>query len=190
MPKTEKNFINVSTKSGDAGETGLADGRRVAKQSLVFSALGDLDETNSWLGVVIAHMDEHFSKHKKVLFEIQEHLFYVGAEVAASPTTKLKKEALVLIEKESHQLQASMEKDWTTKFLMPGGSTLGSYCDMARAVCRRAERSVAAYGAEGTVSPLVRQYMNRLSDYLYVLRCYINQELSVTEKPFIKKQSK
>ena len=188
MPKlTKTTLINVSTKTGDKGESGLADGRRVAKQSLVFSALGDIDETNSWIGVVIAHMDDRFADQKEILFSIQEDLFYVGAEVAASPTTKLSKKALELIEKQSNQLQASMAEGWTTKFLMPGGSQLGSYCDMARAVCRRAERSVAMYSAEGTVSLLVRQYMNRLSDYLYVLRCFINQELDVKEKQFLKK---
>lgn len=189
MPKT-KNFITVSTKTGDKGESGLADGRRVGKHSLVFSALGDIDETNSWIGVIIAHMDNRFDHHKQFLFSVQEQLFYVGAEVAASPSTKLSTAALTQLEKESDKLQKSMADDWTTKFLMPGGSTLGSYCDLARAVCRRAERSVAAYGAEGTVSTLVRQYMNRLSDYLYVLRCFVNQELEVTEKKFVSTNSK
>lgn len=188
MPKSsKKQLINISTKTGDKGESGLANGQRVAKHSLVFNALGDIDETNSWIGLIIANMDDRFDQHKKILLNIQEQLFYVGAEVAAAPTTKLKKEALETIENESDALQRSMVEDWTTKFLMPGGSALGSYCDLARAVCRRAERSVAAYGAEGTISDLVRQYMNRLSDYLYVLRCFVNQELLVTEKPFIKK---
>jgi cob(I)alamin adenosyltransferase len=187
MPKPKKQLINVTTKTGDTGESGLANGRRVAKQSLVFHALGDIDELNSWLGVLIAHMDVRFEPHREMLFNIQEQLFYVGAEVAASPTTKFSKTALEQLEKESDRLQRSMTDDWTTKFLMPGGSKQGSYCDVARAVCRRAERSVAQYGAEGTVSSLVRQYMNRLSDYLYVLRCFINQELAVEEKPFIKK---
>lgn len=189
MPKTsKKQLVNVSTKTGDTGQSGLADGRRVGKHSLVFGALGDIDELNSWIGVVIAHMDDkRFERVRKVLQQVQEHLFYVGAEVAASPTTKLKAESLELIELESAALQGSMVEGWTTKFLMPGGSQLGGFCDVARAVCRRAERSVAAYGAEGTISPLVRQYMNRLSDYLYVVRCFVNQELSVAEKPFIKK---
>ncbi|MDQ5951738.1 MAG: cob(I)alamin adenosyltransferase [Patescibacteria group bacterium] len=189
MPKTsKKQLINVSTKTGDKGESGLADGRRVAKYSLVFTALGDIDELNSWIGLVVAGMEDvRFKQERAVLRQVQEQLFYVGAEVAASPTTKLAAEALGMIESESEKLQGSMGEDWTTKFLMPGGSMLGGYCDLARAVCRRAERSVAAYGAEGTISPLVRQYMNRLSDYLYVLRCFVNQELAVKEKQFIKK---
>jgi cob(I)alamin adenosyltransferase len=189
MPKTSKKQpVNVSTKTGDKGESGLADGRRVAKHSLVFMALGDIDELNSWIGLVVTSMeDERFSRQREVLQQVQEQLFYVGAEVAASPTTKLKAEALEMIETESSYLQQSMAEGWTTKFLMPGGSVLGGYCDLARAVCRRAERSVAAYGAEGTISLLVRQYMNRLSDYLYVVRCFVNQELAVEEKQFIKK---
>lgn len=189
MPKTsKKQLLNVSTKTGDKGESGLADGRRVGKHSLVFGALGDIDELNSWIGIVVAHMnDRRFEGQRQVLLKVQEHLFYVGAEVAASPTTHLKAEALKLIEQESNSLQRSMAEGWTTKFLMPGGSPLGGFCDVARSVCRRAERSVAAYGAEGTIPPLVRQYMNRLSDYLYVVRCFVNQELAVAEKQFIKK---
>lgn len=184
MPKRQ--LLKVSTKTGDTGESGLADGRRVSKHSLVFSALGDVDELNSWLGLVVASMDQRFEQQKQVLLEVQEQLFYVGAEVAASPSTLLKESALKKIEKESDKMQLLMADDWTTKFLLPGGSVLGGYCDIARAVCRRAERSVAAYGGEGTVRPLVRQYMNRLSDYLYVLRCYVNQELAVIERKFIK----
>jgi cob(I)alamin adenosyltransferase len=189
MPKTsKKQLINLSTKTGDKGESGLADGRRVSKHSLVFTALGDIDVLNSYIGLVMAGMDDQrFKKQKLVLAQVQEQLFYVGAEVAASPTTQLKLEALELIETESNKLQLSMAAGWTTKFLMPGGSTLGAHCDLARAVCRRVERSVAAYGAEWTISTLVRQYMNRLSDYLYVLRCFVNQELAVHETQFIKK---
>lgn len=189
MPKSSKKQpLNVSTKTGDKGESGLANGRRVAKHSLVFSALGDIDELNSWLGLVVASMDDQrFTQQRAVLLTLQEQLFYVGAEVAASPTTKLAADAVKLIEMESQQLQNEMAAGWTTKFLLPGGSVLGGYCDVARAVCRRAERSVAAYGAEGTVSPVVRQFMNRLSDYLYVVRCFVNQEQAVIEKQFIKK---
>lgn len=189
MPNTSKKQpLNVSTKTGDAGESGLADGKRLAKHSLVFTVLGDIDELNSWIGLIVASMEDgRFGGQQELLRQVQEHLFYVGAEVAASPNTKLKTESLELIEAESERLQGSMAEGWTTKFLMPGGSTLAAYCDLARAVCRRAERSVAAYSVEATVSILVRQYMNRLSDYLYVLRCFVNQEQSIEEKPFIKK---
>lgn len=183
----QRKLIKVSTKTGDKGESGLANGQRVAKSSLVFSALGDLDELNSWIGVIIANMDDRFTTHKETLLDIQEQLFYVGAEVAASPKTKFSKKALTRIEKESDELQLKMADDWHAKFLLPGGSQLGAWCDVARAVCRRAERSVAKYADEGTVSSLVRQYINRLSDYLYVLRCFINQEQAVTEKEFISK---
>lgn len=186
-------FLSVSTKTGDAGESGLADGRRLPKHSLVFTVLGDLDELNSWLGMVLAQMKTapgRFTPAEKMLSEVQEQLFYLGAEVASARDATVLPAQLQRMEKESEKLQRSMGSDWTSKFLMPGGSELGAWLDLARSVCRRAERSLSAFAVQETVSPAARQYLNRLSDYLYVLRCYVNQELVVDERPFIKRSSK
>lgn len=191
MPKLTKTQLTaISTKTGDRGESSLADGRRVAKSSLVFSALGDVDELNSWLGLLVCLLDKQFAKPRQTLLKVQEDLFYLGAELAASPTSTLSATAIKKIESESTHLQQLMAKDWTKKFLLPGGSAQAAQLDIARAVCRRAERSVATYGAEGMVSIRIKRYLNRLSDYLYVLRCFVNQELVVTEKKFISTTSK
>lgn len=180
-------MIAVSTKTGDQGKTSLADGRRLAKTDVVFAAIGDLDELNSWLGLLAVKFGSEFQKYRDQLYLIQDTLFYLGAELAASPTTKLDAKMLAKLEKQSDQLQKLMAKDWHTKFLLPGGTELGAYLDIARTVCRRAERSVVALADKIEIRPIVLQYLNRLSDYLYILRCFINHALEYQEKKFEKR---
>ncbi len=180
-------MIAISTKTGDQGQTGLADGRRLAKTEVVFSAIGDLDELNSWLGLLAVKFGSEFVKYRDQLYVIQDTLFYLGAELASSPTTKLDDKMLTKLEKQSDQLQTLMAQDWHTKFLLPGGTELGAYLDIARTVCRRAERSVVLLSVQTQVRPIVLQYLNRLSDYLYVLRCFVNHALEYQEKVFRKK---
>lgn len=191
MPK--RTLIQISTKTGDRGETGLASGHRLAKDALVFEVVGTLDELNSWLGVVTAHFEtltaskKNRSDNEKLqqrLYHIQDTLFYIGAEIAGSPTANLAEQKLSELEKWSDSLQHKMTDNWTTQFLLPGGTQLGAWMDIARTVCRRAERILVSYSREVAVRPLLLKYLNRLSDYLYVARCYVNQELSYTEKPF------
>jgi cob(I)alamin adenosyltransferase len=182
-------MLSISTKTGDLGESGLANGQRLPKHSLVFEVLGSLDELNSWLGVVVAELvDSDFSQHtlqRAFLLKVQDTLFYIGAELAQSPKTRLKKSALSALEKTSAELQENMRAEWTTTFLLPGGSLLAAHIDVARAVSRRVERVVVQYARTTLVSPLVLQYLNRLSDYLYLLRCEVNLTKKVGEKPFI-----
>jgi cob(I)alamin adenosyltransferase len=196
MPK--KAVIQISTKTGDTGISGLANGQRLAKDQLVFEVVGSLDEVNSWLGVVVAHFDPNFATSvnksggtnlKEQLLHIQNTLFYIGAEVAGSPTAQLEAAELTKIEQWSELLQHQLADNWTTKFLLPGGSPLGAWLDVTRTVCRRCERVLVSYKSQATVRPLLLQYMNRLSDYLYLLRCYANQEVLFQERPFIAKSS-
>lgn len=191
MPK--RTLIQISTKTGDHGETGLASGHRLAKDALVFEVVGTLDELNSWLGVVLSHVDTSFATHtkqtesqhaKERLYHIQDTLFFLGAEIAGSPNAKLAAGELEQVEEWSDELQTKMAENWTTQFLLPGGTPLGAWMDIARTVCRRCERVLVSYSREVAVRPLLLQYLNRLSDYLYVLRCWANQELSYAEKPF------
>lgn len=114
-------------------------------------------------------------------------MFYVGAELAKAKNTKLEGRLVKQLEKESDNLQNLLAKDWHTKFLLPGGTELGAYLDITRTVCRRAERSLVQLSQKDTVRPVVLQYFNRLSDYLYVLRCHINHTLEYQEKQFQKK---
>lgn len=186
----KKQLISVSTKTGDDGTSGLANGQRLAKSAPVFSVLGDIDELNSWLGLIVAHMGSRWAEQRVVLEKVQDSLFYVGAELAQSPNTKLDTEVVKLVESATTSLQNELADDWTTKFLLPGGSVLGAYCDVARSVCRRSERGVVGYTQSVPVSDTVRQFINRLSDYLFVLRCWLNQQQEVIEKKFVKKLSK
>lgn len=181
------NQISVSTKTGDKGTSGLANGERVPKDDLVFEVIGALDEVNSWLGLIAAKFDNQFHKQRKFLFEIQDTLFYIGAEVAKSPKAKLSEQSLKKLERKSAALQKSLSDDWTTKFLLPGGTELGGYLDLARAVCRRAERRLFAYGKQEKVRPIIGKYLNRLSDYLFVLRCFVNHAVEYDEQKFISK---
>ncbi len=179
-------IIKVSTKTGDQGQSGLIDGQRVAKSHPLFAAIGDVDELNSWLGLVVAKLSNEFAEHREFLLAVQDTLFYLGAELARSKTTKLQSKMVSELEERSDELQRLLAKDWHTKFLLPGGTELGSYLDITRTVCRRAERSVVALSQHEEVRPVVFQYLNRFSDYLYILRCFINHSLEYQEKQFVK----
>lgn len=180
----KKQFISISTKTGDKGESGLANGKRLPKDNEVFAVIGDLDELNSWIGLLVVKLGDEFKTHKDFLIEIQDTLFYVGAELALSPTTKLSETALNKLEDKAQQLQLSLKDDWHTKFVLPGGTELGAYLDITRSVCRRAERTIVGYTQDAEVSTLVRQYINRLSDYLYLLRCFVNHAVEYNERKF------
>lgn len=175
---------SISTKTGDKGETGLANGQRVPKKSLVFEVVGTLDELNSWLGLVVVKMDTSFHEHRTFLLKVQDTLFYIGAELTHSPKAQLTTEKLKELEGVADKLQQSMASDWHTKFLLPGGTELGAWLDIARTVCRRAERGAWALADEETVSEIILKYLNRLSDYLYLLRCFTNQAVEFEEKKF------
>lgn len=176
--------ISITTKTGDQGLTTLASGQRLSKDSVVFGVIGDLDELNSWLGLVAAMLGESFSDHKQFIYHIQDTLFYIGAEVAQSPTANLTPQAVTDLEEQQAILYRELEDNWHTKFLLPGGTQLGGYLDVTRSVARRVERAVVAYHQQQAVSAVVRQYLNRLSDYLYLLRCFVNQQEQYVEKEF------
>lgn len=177
-------MLSVSTKTGDRGTSGLANGQRVGKDDPIFDVLGTQDELNSWLGVCIAKLDHQFQVQKDFLFQVQDTLFYIGAELAQSPKAKLTKPSLDLLEKYSDDLQAQMDEGWTTKFIYPGGNEVAAWLDVARTVSRRLEREVVKYAKNNQVSPMILKYVNRLSDYLFVLRCFVNSKMEYQERKF------
>ena len=179
----DKAMQNISTKTGDKGETSLADGRRVSKADLRVRVVGDLDELNSWLGVVVSHLGDAFTEQRQFLKTIQQDLFTLGAEIALADTEQVDQQLLEQIEQRSQALQQTMAKNWHSKFLLPGGVPTAAWTDVARTVCRRVERSLVALSEQDqqAVRPLVIKIINRLSDYLYVLRCFINQKLEFKE---------
>lgn len=182
-----RQLVKVSTKTGDKGDSSVISGERFPKNHPVFEAVGTLDELNSWLGLVTAQLATEFGEHKQFLLSVQDTLFYLGAELAQSPKTKLKQSAVNHLEKASDTLQQLMAEDWHHKFLLPGGTVIGANIDIARTVCRRAERAVVSLDGAQQVRPVVLRYLNRLSDYLYILRCFINHALEYQEKQFIQK---
>jgi cob(I)alamin adenosyltransferase len=181
----KKPITSISTKTGDSGESGLITGERVAKDASIFEAIGTVDELNSWLGLVISQFENQFESQKEQLITIQEQLFYLGAELAGSKTAVITEQALRDLEQQAHQLQTALSDNWHTKFVFPGGTQLGAHCDVARAVCRRTERVLVTLSREHKQSKLVMQYINRLSDYLYLLRCFVNEQVSFDERQFI-----
>ena len=177
---------SISTKTGDCGQTSLANGERVAKDSLVMETVGTLDELNSWIGLAITHFEGDFQAQKKSLEQVQQDLYQLSAVIVQAPQVKFKKLALSELEKQSESLQSIMGDSWHNKFLRPGGTKLAAQLDVARTICRRCERLTFKYSQadKKKVPALIMQYLNRLSDYLYLLRCYINLDQKHSEKQF------
>lgn len=181
--------VHITTKTGDDGMSGLADGRRISKRSTHFAVIGALDELNSWLGLAVADLPPHFTSLKEQLQQIQDTLFYVGAEIACSPKASLSDDKVLQLERWQTAYEQQLADNWHTRFVLPGGTHTGAHLDVARTVCRRAERELlihqSVHAADENVSSLISRYLNRLSDFLYIARCYVNQELDYQEKEFI-----
>ena len=164
-------LTKIATRTGDAGETGLGDGSRVSKASARIHALGDIDELNSALGVLLA--EELPAALRDALQQVQQDLFDLGGEVSI-PGHALLKPAQV------GQLDALLETHNSglpplKEFILPGGSRAAAAAHLARTVCRRAERSLVALGRKEKVGDAARRYLNRLSDLLFVLGRVLNR---------------
>jgi cob(I)alamin adenosyltransferase len=175
--------MKIYTKTGDQGITSLLGGVRVPKSDLRIDAYGTIDELNSYLGLL---RDQEVNKHRSsVLKEIQDRLFTIGADLATVPGKEnvkkpdLHPQDVALLEEEMDAMDAQLPM--LTAFILPGGHTAVSFCHLARTVCRRSERIVVELASEEHVSELVIQYLNRLSDYLFVLGRKMGQELAVEE---------
>jgi len=159
----------ITTRTGDRGETGLGDGSRVSKDSLRVRALGDLDELNSALGVLLAEATP--AEIADALSQVQHDLFDLGGEVSIPGHALVGDEHVA-------RLEAAVEA-WNGRlaplkeFILPGGTRAAAAAHLARTVCRRAERSVVALGT-ANVEPQVLAYVNRLSDFLFVVARAVN----------------
>jgi cob(I)alamin adenosyltransferase len=175
--------MKIYTKTGDQGITSLLGGVRVPKSDLRIDAYGTLDELNSYVGLL--RDQEVNKKRSELLKSIQDRLFTIGADLATVPgKDKVKKpdlhpEDVEVLEKEMDAMDA--ELPMLTSFILPGGHTAVSFCHLARTVCRRSERIVVELASEEQVAELVIQYLNRLSDFLFVLGRKMAQELEVEE---------
>jgi len=161
----------IYTRTGDTGTTGLGDGSRVAKDHVRVEALGAVDELNSGVGLILA--EPLRDDVRQLLTEIQHDLFDLGGELSIPGYTRIQAEHISGLERVLDHYNADLEP--LKEFILPGGSRAGALCHLARTVCRRAERRVVALASNQSLSAYCQQYLNRLSDLLFVLSRVINR---------------
>jgi len=187
-------IMKVYTKTGDKGTTALFGGTRVPKDHIRIESYGTVDELNSYIGLI---RDQDINKHyKDILIEIQDRLFTAGAILATPPDKetlkngkprlnipKISEQDIELLENEIDAMENSLPQ--MTHFVLPGGHTTVSYCHIARCVCRRAERLSVHLAHNESIDGLVLKYLNRLSDYLFVLARKLSSDLHADEVKWI-----
>jgi cob(I)alamin adenosyltransferase len=166
-----KRLTRIYTRTGDRGDTGLADGSRVSKDSPRIAAIGDVDELNSALGALLA---EALSESVRAALEpVQHDLFDLGGELSVPGHSIIADAHVARLERELDALNAKLLP--LREFILPGGSRGAASAHLARAVCRRAERTLVTLARTETVPPLLLAYLNRLSDLLFVAARALNQ---------------
>ena len=161
----------IYTRTGDAGTTGLGNGNRVSKNSLRIHTLGEVDEVNAAIGVLLC--EELPEDVRALLTNVQHDLFDLGGEVCIPGMEMITAKQVQHLEEELDRFNDDLEplKD----FILPGGTRAAALCHQARTICRRAERMIVALGQEEAVNDAPRQYLNRLSDLLFVLGRVLNR---------------
>lgn len=191
--------MKIYTKTGDKGTTALFGGTRVPKHHLRIEAYGTIDELNSWLGLI---RDQQIDTHSQyILTLIQEKLFTVGAVLATDPEKMILKNGkerlniakvntvdIELLEKEMDAMNEVLPQ--MTHFILPGGHTTVSYCHISRTVCRRAERLASHLHENEPFDENVLSFINRLSDYLFVLARKLSKDLKANEIKWIPEKKK
>ena len=186
--------MKIYTKTGDQGLTGLIGGTRVGKHDIQIESYGTVDELNSWLGLI---RDQEVDKETgDALIKIQKNLFDIGAILATDPEKAIGKKThstppvpeiqqgdILFLEEQIDAMDATLPQ--LTHFILPGGHTTVSYCHIARTVCRRAERRCAALLEKYPFNKNVLVFLNRLSDYLFVLARKLSQDKQVVETKWI-----
>lgn len=186
--------MKVYTKTGDSGTTALFGGTRVPKHHIRIESYGTVDELNSYIGLI---RDQEINPlYQNVLIEVQDRLFTVGAILATPPEKEVLKNGekrlqnLGITENDIEYLEKEIDLMETelppmTHFVLPGGHSTVSYCHIARCVCRRAERLATHLHEIEPTNELVLKYLNRLSDYLFVLARKLSQDLNAKEVQWI-----
>ncbi len=178
--------MKIYTKTGDQGQTSLIGGTRLSKADLRINAYGNVDELNSYIGLL--RDQEVNEKRRDLIKEIQDRLFTIGSSLAADPEKSnlkipdLNEQDVEMLEKEIDLMNETLPP--MRNFILPGGHASISFGHIARTVCRRAERGCIALQHESFVAELVIKYLNRLSDYLFVLCRQMHQELNINEIPW------
>jgi cob(I)alamin adenosyltransferase len=172
----------IYTRTGDDGTTGLVDGSRIAKSAPLMAAIGDVDEANSAIGLAETAL-EAGSEPAKMLARIQNEMFDLGADLATPPDIQFgfgpHEMALRIVPSQVARLEDEIDRmnddlDALKSFILPGGTEAAARLHLARAVTRRAERAAVAANADRDLNPLALNYLNRLSDHLFVMTRHIN----------------
>ena len=179
--------MKIYTKTGDKGSTGLLGGTRVSKGHIRIDSYGTVDELNSYLGLL---RDQEVLKEKSnELIQVQNTLFVIGSSLASDPEKskvkipELSDELVNMLEKSIDVMDSELPP--MRNFVLPGGHQSVSFCHVSRCVCRRAERLVTLLSESEQVDTLVLKYLNRLSDYLFVLSRWMTLKLNVEEVPWL-----
>ena len=164
-------LTQIATRTGDDGSTGLGDNSRVPKDHLRVQAMGDVDELNSQIGVLLCEpMPDDL---RELLVDVQHQLFNLGGELSMPGYTLLKPEALLQLDNALAEHNAALPR--LAEFILPAGTRAASLAHVCRTVARRAERAVVALGQGETLNDALRQYLNRLSDLLFVFARVLNR---------------
>lgn len=182
--------LKIYTKTGDKGTTSLIGGTKVPKSHLRIEAYGTVDELNSWIGLLNDQVPLKMKHENKTLKEIQDRLFTIGSNLACDPQKStgfripdLAELDIIMLEKEIDKMNSKLPV--MKSFILPGGHPVVSTAHVTRCVCRRAERQVVAMQqSKMEVEPMVIKYLNRLSDYLFILARYIGKNMKAKEIPW------
>lgn len=168
--------MKIYTKTGDKGQTSLVSGKRVSKSHPRVDSYGDVDELNSSLGIVTSHLNDQ--KIIDSLLKIQNQLFNLGSNLAcddealAKKLPQIQKKHIEWLEAQIDEQQKALPE--LKNFILPGGHPAASFCQLSRSICRRAERKVIEIAEQENIPIIYIEYLNRLSDYLFVLSRSIN----------------
>jgi len=176
--------MKIYTRTGDDGTTGLIGGSRVKKHNIRLESYGTIDELNSYIGLICSMQNDQHTN--SILEIIQNKLFVIGANLATEDSIQLtrkqlpcKKADIEMLEKEMDQMNAVIPE--LRNFILPGGSQVASFCHVARTVCRRAERKIVELSESAEVDSNLIKFVNRLSDYLFVLSRKLNIDQNIPE---------
>jgi cob(I)alamin adenosyltransferase len=180
--------LKIYTKTGDRGKTSLIGGTKVPKSHLRIETYGTIDELNSYIGLLHDYLSRELPNN--ILREIQDRLFTIGSSLACDPAREplmkipdLREEDVLLLEKEIDRMEKTLPV--MKSFILPGGHITVSTAHITRCVCRRAERNCVHMQEEKLfIEPIILKYLNRLSDYLFVLARTVARELKAPEIPW------
>jgi cob(I)alamin adenosyltransferase len=170
-------LTQIATRTGDDGTTGLGDGSRTRKDSLRVAAMGDVDELNSTIGLLLT--EPLPDDIRDALIDIQHDLFDLGGELCIPGFENLAETQVARLDALLLRYNATLPR--LQEFILPGGSRSAAIAHIARTVCRRAERAIVSLGGEEAIRPACRQYVNRLSDLLFVLARVLNRHEGGTD---------